>query len=294
MSKSTATKLDATVALTHAIAEAVKAALAAGLAASDVVIVLDLAKGIIDGKRFRQEGVVLALGVSEGGKKQVLGAYQAHTETGAACLELLKDLERRGLPAEGLLFVVDGGSGLNKALEQKYAVHDKKRRKAVRIRCHIHKWRNLEDILGKDTPAAKKAHELFWKMRDARTLAEATAFVKLLEDVLRKANLSALRSFQEAKADLLVIHELGLTQQLKAFFSTTNAIESLNGLLEEDLRRVKRWRDSEHFQRWLATALLHNEKRMRRIRGYQQLVGLRDALRRLCAGSTLDEIRITA
>jgi hypothetical protein len=48
MSKSTATKLDATAALTHAIAEAVKAALAAGLAASDVVIVLDLAKGILE------------------------------------------------------------------------------------------------------------------------------------------------------------------------------------------------------------------------------------------------------
>jgi hypothetical protein len=49
------------------------------------------------------------------------------------------DLEGRGLPSSGLVFVVDGGSGLNKALELKYEVHDKKERRAIRIRCHVHK-----------------------------------------------------------------------------------------------------------------------------------------------------------
>jgi hypothetical protein len=35
---------------------------------------------------------------------------------------------------------------------------------------------------------------------------------------------------------------------------------------------VKRWRDSMHFQRWLATACLQNEKRMKRIRGVAELI----------------------
>ncbi|MGE0527130.1 MAG: hypothetical protein AB7P49_08725 [Bdellovibrionales bacterium] len=48
------------------------------------------------------------------------------------------DLERRGLPASGLLFIVDGGSGLNKALNVKYACNDKRGRRAIRIRCHVH------------------------------------------------------------------------------------------------------------------------------------------------------------
>jgi transposase-like protein len=39
-------------------------------------------------------------------------------------LNLLQDLEQRGLPESGLLFVVDGGSGLNKALEEKYQIND--------------------------------------------------------------------------------------------------------------------------------------------------------------------------
>ena len=236
----------------------------------------------IDGKRFRKEGVMLALGVGESGKKYVLGVYQSTTENKAACKALLDSLERRGLPAEGILFIVDGGTGLNKALEEKYAVHDKKERRAVRLRCHAHKHRNLEDILGKDTKAASDMTVHFGNMRNARGRKEAEEHASKLEKVLRKANLSAYASFVEAKEDLLVLHELGLSQQLKKFFSTTNPIENLNGLLEEDTRRVKRWHDSSHFQRWVATAALENEKRMRRPRGFQRIVGLRAAVHKLC------------
>lgn len=46
--------------------------------------------------------------------------------------------------------------------------------------------------------------------------------------------------------------------------------------------RVKRWRDSEHFQRWRATACLKNEKPMHRIRGYRGLPALVIKLEELC------------
>lgn len=124
-------------------------------------------------------------------------------------------------------------------------------------------------------------------MRDAKDLTEARAYAASLEKLLRKANVSALRSFQEAKADLLLLHTLKLNAQLKRFLSTTNPIESLNSLLEEDLRRVKRWRDSEHFQRWLATAALANEKRMHRVRGFKGLGALSATIARLCASETI-------
>ncbi len=65
----------------------------------------------------------------------VLGIYQSSTENSAACRELLDDLERRGLPDHGLLFVVDGGSGLNKALDEKYELSRSDRRRAIRVRC---------------------------------------------------------------------------------------------------------------------------------------------------------------
>jgi putative transposase len=226
---------------------------------------LDIRAVFIDGKRFRKHGVIIALGVSGGGRKYVLGLYQADTESSGSCLALLNDLELRGLPASGLLFIVDGGSGLNKALNEKYLANDRKQRRAIRIRCHVHKWRNIEQALGDQ---AHKAAGLFWALRDARDLAEARNISDRLESVLRSLNLSALESYREAKDDLLAIHELKLSRSLKRFFSTTNPIESLNSIIEEDMRRVKRWRNSEHFQRWLATYCLNSEKRMNRVHGH--------------------------
>lgn len=246
---------------------------------------MDIRAVFIDGKRFSKHGVIIALGVASTGQKYVLGIYQADTENSKSCLSLLNDLENRGLPESGLVFVVDGGSGLNKALEEKYLVHDKKRRRAIRIRCYVHKWRNLEKALGDE---AHKATGLFWALRDAKDIAEAKVVCDRLESILRNINISALQSFLEAKDDLLVIHELKLPSSLKTFFSTTNPIESLNYLIEEDMRRVKRWKNSEHFQRWCATYCLAAEKRMRKVRGYRSLPGLWILLRKLTEQNDID------
>lgn len=248
---------------------------------------MDIRAVFIDGKRFRKHGVIIALGVASSGRKYVLGIYQADSENNESCLDLLNDLEKRGLPVRGLLFIVDGGSGLNKALNIKYACDDKRRRRAVRIRCHIHKWRNIEKALGDD---AHKATALFWALRDAKDMAEAKVISDRLESVLRDLNMSALESYREAKEDLLVIHELRLSRQLKQLFSTTNPIESLNSLIEEDMRRVKKWQDSAHFQRWLATYCLHSETKMHRVRGYMALPGLWVLLRELTEDKKIDSI----
>jgi len=232
---------------------------------------------LIDGKRFSKRGVVVALGVGSNGKKSVLGIYESSTEHSAACRALLDDLELRGLPASNLLFVVDGGSGLNKALNEKYDAQDPAKRRAARVRCFIHKWWNLEGVLNEKQ--REEVAPLYWAVREARDLTQALACAHALEQVLGRHNASALTSWCEAKDDL---HRLGLSTELRRFFSTTNPIESLNSLLEEDLRRVKSWKDSKHFQRWLATACLQNEKRMKRIRGYRALPALVVRLQTLC------------
>ena len=248
---------------------------------------LDIVAVFIDGKRFARLGVVVALGVSRAGKKYVLGIYQSSTENSAACLNLLADLEKRGLPERELLFIVDGGSGLNKALNDKYQIDDPANRRAYRVRCYVHKWRNISDVL--DEKGQAEAAPLFWSMRDARDYSSAKACSDALESCLKRHNVSALTSYLEAKDDLLAIHRLQIGAELRALFSTTNPIESLNSLLEEDLRRVKRWRDSQHFQRWMATACLRNEKRMRRVKGHRGLPALIIRLQELCnAQSEID------
>ena len=237
---------------------------------------LDIVAVFIDGKRFGKLGVIVALGIGSDGRKHVIGIYQSSTENSSACRGLLDDLERRGLPEQDILFIVDGGSGLNKALNEKYEINDPKNRRAYRVRCYIHKWRNIEDVL--DEKGKKEAGPLFWALRDARDFTVAKNCSDALESCLKRHNPSALNSYMEAKDDLLAIHKLAISAQLKKFFSSTNAIESLNSLLEEDTRRVKHWQGSEHFQRWLATACMHNEKRMRRIRGFIGLPALKLSL----------------
>lgn len=131
-------------------------------------------------------------------------------------------------------------------------------------------------------------------MRKAKDLSEALLHAKALEAVLKRANISALNSFMEAKQDLLIIHQLGMSAALKRAFSTTNVAESLNSMLADDTRRSKRWRNSEHFQRWVATAALKNEKRMHRVRGYVGLPIFIRKLKAMCLGRQLDELRKVA
>jgi len=255
---------------------------------------LDIVAVFIDGKRFRSHGVVVALGVSSTGKKYVLGIYEADTENETACLGLLNDIEKRGVSPVGIAYVVDGGSGLNKALESKYSVHDPEKREAIRLRCHNHKWDNLEKHLKKADRPTIEACSLFNAMKLAKSVSVATAHADSLEALLKRLNLSAMKSFQEAREDLLMIHRLELSDDLHRFFSTTNPIESVNSITEEDMRRVKRWRDSAHFQRWCATMSLNAEKRMKRVRGHRGLGALKQRLLGLCAATAVDRMTAVA
>jgi putative transposase len=239
---------------------------------------------LLDGKHFRSHSTLVALGIGETGHRHVLGIYETSSENKEACKELLNDLEKRGLPQEGLLFVVDGGAGINAALDEKYQTNDRAKRRAVRIRCYRHKKENIKAVLPKDSTKTDDALVTFENLRTAPTLEAAIDVTRSLESQLKSLNLSALKSFQEAKDDLIELHHLGFASLLKRFFSTTNAVESLNSILEEDLRRNKRWRNTSHFQRALAAASLHAERRMnsRRIRGHKGLAGLRARIIAAC------------
>lgn len=65
-------------------------------------------------------------------------------------------------------------------------------------------------------------------------MSEARVLSDRLEAILRDLNLSALESFREAKDDLLTIHELKLSRNLKRFSSTTYLLAS-----EKRMRRPR-------------------------------------------------------
>ena len=93
-------------------------------------------------------------------------------------------------------------------------------------------------------------------------------------------NESALNSLNEGFEETLTLHRLGLMPQLKLSFRTTNCIESLNSMVGQLTRNVKRWKYSNQRYRWLGAALLDIEPRLRRIKGFRFLPLLRRALQK--------------
>jgi transposase-like protein len=80
--------------------------------------------------------------VTDDGAKVPLGVAEPTTENAAVCTRLVADLAARGLDASrGILFVVDGGKALDKAIRAVFG------RKALVQRCRQHKERNVVDHL---------------------------------------------------------------------------------------------------------------------------------------------------
>ena len=82
----------------------------------------------------------------------------------------------------------------------------------------------------------------------------------------------------------LTLHRLGVFRELGTSLKTTNALESIHARVESRVAKVDHWKNSEQKQRWLATAFLDLEPRLRRIRNFRALPLLREALRRQIEG----------
>jgi len=79
--------------------------------------------------------------------------------------------------------------------------------------------------------------------------------------------------------ETLTLHRLGVFPTLGISLKTTNCLESLRSQVGQRTGKVDCWRNSDQNQRWVASALLDIEPRLRRIKGYRHLPTLRAALR---------------
>ncbi len=246
----------------------------------DDVVVL-----VLDGKTFAEDSMVLALGILRTGEKKLLGVVQTATENETTCAEFLRGLVERGLRTErGLLCVIDGAKGLRKAIQTVFGCQ------AVVQRCQWHKRRNVVAYLPKGQQEA-------WRRRlqqayERPTYADARTALLELRRELRLVNRSAAASLEEGLEETLTLHRLGVFGLLGRSLKTTNCLESLNAQLGQLTDKVDRWRTSEQKHRWVASALLEIEPRLRRIKGYRHLSQLRAALQRECQREDTSTARI--
>ena len=233
----------------------------------------DVVALVLDGKTFAEATMVVALGITLTGEKRFLGFVETDTENAQVLTPFLRSLVERGLDlSQGVLVILDGGKGLRAAVRKAF------RHRALVQRCQWHKRENVVSYLAKNEQAS-------WRQRLQRAYnrpayEEARAALETLHPELEDRNQSAAGSLAEGLDETLTLHRLGLYGVLGRSLKTTNSLESVNALVEERCAKVDHWQNSSQRHRWLATALLDIEPRLRKVMGYRHLSRLRDALKR--------------
>jgi len=162
--------------------------------------------------------VLVAMGMTAEGKKEVIDFWLAPGESQSAWEALFQDLYRRGLTGEGVeLIVTDGGKGLHAALDLVFP-------RIPHQRCWAHKMRNLLAHVRQADHDAVKA--------DLRNISHAPSgqaariafghFCRRWKTAYPKA----VKSLQEAGEDLLAFYRIPHPEEWSQV-RTTNAIERL-------------------------------------------------------------------
>jgi len=219
---------------------------------------------LIDATPFAGQQMVVALGISQDGRKTILGIRQGATENATVVGELLGDLMNRGLNfAELRLYVLDGGKALHAAVK-KYAGDA-----APIQRCQVHKRRNvLDHLTDEQKPSVAKKLNAAYALED---YAAAKQALNGLHRELMDLNPSAARSLAEGLEETLTVHRLHVPPQLRKTLASTNVIESAFSIVERVCTNVKRWHSGDQRERWVGSGLLVAEKQFRRVQGHKQI-----------------------
>jgi transposase-like protein len=169
-------------------------------------------------------GVLCVWAICVDGRKVLLSLSTANSESYESCLEVLRDLVKRGLQTP-VTITTDGAAGLTTAIDAMWP-------KALRIRCWFHKMQNLQQKVPPQAWPEFKA--LVMDMRDAPTVGAA--------EQRRQAIVTRYqRDFPEACRCLLddgeaSLNHLYVPQRHQQYVRTSNLAERA---FEEERRRTK-------------------------------------------------------
>jgi putative transposase len=222
---------------------------------------------LIDATPFAGQQLVVAMGISQDGRKMILGLRQGATENATVVGELLGDLVTRGLGfSEPRLYILDGGKALTAAVK-KHAGES-----AAIQRCQVHKRRNvLDHLTDEQKPAVAKRLNAAYALED---YAAAKQALNALHRELMDLNPSAARSLGEGTEETLTVHRLHVPMQLRKTLTSTNVIESAFSIVEQVCKNVKRWHGGDQRERWVGSGLLVAQNQFRKVTGHKQIPAL--------------------
>lgn len=219
---------------------------------------------MIDGVHFKGDTVLVALGVTYCGEKEILGLRHGASENARVVTDLLRDLVDRGLNPERIqMATIDGSKALRSSIRELMG-------ESLPVqRCQEHKKRNVLDYL---PDPMKQSVRMTMNQAYAQT-DEATA-LHILEKTansLEREYPSAAASLREGMSETLTVLRLKMPPILRHSLSSTNIIENVMGGVRRTTGRVRKWRGGNMILRWVCTAMLESQKGFRRIRGYREV-----------------------
>jgi transposase-like protein len=176
-----------------------------------------------DGGRIVGKAIVMAVGLSEDGKKEVLGMKVGHAESEEFWTELIRSLLDRGLRGVKLV-TSDAHAGLKRAISKCLA--------SSWQRCRVHLMRNLLANVqkGKKELVAATIRTAFAQPSQP----EASAQWRRVADGLRESFAKLAGQMDEAETDALAF--MAFPSELWPMLASNNGIERLN-------REIKRRTD---------------------------------------------------
>ncbi len=209
----------------------------------------------------------MIIGVKLDGTKELVTIGDGLRESKASWLDLLRDLDRRGLKQGPRLAVGDGALGFWAALDEIYP-------ETRRQRCWVHKTANVLNALPKSLQNKAKAqlHEIWMAPTRATAVAAFDQFVKTYQAKYPKAadKLLADRDALLAFYDFPAEH----WQHLR----TTNPIESTFATVRHRTTRTKNCVSRATFLGLAFKLVQEAEKSWRRIRGSEHIAELMDGV----------------
>src|SRR3954467_13955068 len=169
---------------------------------------------MLDGLEIADRTQVVALGITTEGIKIPLGLWEGSTENATLARTLLADLVDRGLdPEQAIVFVIDGGKALRRAIRDVFGEH------ALVHRCQRHKERNVIDLLPeRDRDAVQGRLRVAWALTDPG-LAEQR--LQALAGELERTWPDAASSLREGMSETLTLMRLGITGPLAQTLAPT-------------------------------------------------------------------------
>jgi transposase-like protein len=178
-------------------------------------------------KRVINKAVYLALGINLEGQKELLGIWMAETEGAKFWLNVLTELNNRGVE-QILIACVDGLSGFPEAINTVYP-HAK-----VQL-CIVHMVRNsLKYVPWKDYKAVTADLKRIYR---SATEQEANLELERFAEVWDGKYPQISKSWRSHWPNLITLFEY--PEDIRKVIYTTNAIESLNSVIRKSVKTRK-------------------------------------------------------